>query len=58
MAAILTGVRSMVLICISFMTTNGDHFSCVFSHLDSSFEKALFSSFAYFFIESLSFGGV
>jgi hypothetical protein len=31
---------------------------CFLSIWSSSFDKALFSSFAHFFIESLNFGGV
>jgi hypothetical protein len=57
LVAILTEVRwnlSVVLICISFMARGGEHFFYVFfSHLDSSFEKVLFSSVAYYFIGSL-----
>jgi hypothetical protein len=38
MVAILTGVRwnpSMVLMCISFLVRDGEHFSmCFFGHLD------------------------
>jgi hypothetical protein len=59
MIAILTGVRwnlSVVLICISFMARDGEHFfMCFLDIWASSFEKALFSSVAYFFIGSLVF---
>jgi hypothetical protein len=40
MMAILTGVKrnlSVVLICISFMARDGEHFSRVFGHLDFLF---------------------
>jgi hypothetical protein len=53
MMAILTELRwnlSVVLICISFMASDGEHFSCDFWPLISSFEKVLFSSVAHFFI--------
>jgi hypothetical protein len=60
MIAILTGVRwnlSMVLICISFMARDGEHFfMCFLAIWNSSFEKVLFSSVAHFFIGSLIFG--
>jgi hypothetical protein len=59
MIAILTGVRwnlSAVLICISFMARDGEHFfMCFLAIWISSFEKVLFSSVAHFFID---FGGV
>jgi hypothetical protein len=58
--AILTGVRqnlSVVLICISFMARDGEHFfMCFLTIWTSSFEKVLFSSVAYFFIVSLIWG--
>jgi hypothetical protein len=48
MIAILTGVRwnlSVVLICISFMARDGEHFfMCSLATWTSSFEKVLFSS--------------
>jgi hypothetical protein len=60
MVPILTGVRwnlSVVLICISFMARDGEHFfMCFVAIWISSFEKFLFSSIAYFFIGSLSLG--
>jgi hypothetical protein len=60
MVAILTGVRqnlNVVLICISFMARCGEQFFSWFfySIWTSSFEKALFSSFAHFFLGSLIF---
>jgi hypothetical protein len=61
MVAILTGVRwnlGVVLICISIMARDGEHFfMCFLAILTSSFEKVLFSSVAtlYWFID---FGGV
>jgi hypothetical protein len=60
MMAILTGVRwnlSVVLICISFMASDGEHFSWVFFAIwISSFEKVLFNSVAHYFIGSLILG--
>jgi hypothetical protein len=58
MTAILTGVRwnlSVVLICISFMARDGEHFFvCFLAIWISSFDKVLFSSVAHFFIDSLT----
>jgi hypothetical protein len=57
MIAILTGVRwnlSVVLICISCMARDGEHFfMCFLTIWISSFEKVLFSSVFHFFIGSL-----
>jgi hypothetical protein len=54
MIAILTGVRlnlSVILICISIMARDGEHFfMCFLAIWSSSFEKVLFSSVAYLFI--------
>jgi hypothetical protein len=54
MTAILTGVRwnlNVVLIWISFMTRDGEHFfMCVLAIWTSSFEKVLFSSVAHFLL--------
>jgi hypothetical protein len=54
------GVRwnlSVVLICISFMARDGEHFFlCFLAILISSFEKVLFSSVAHFLIGSLILG--
>jgi hypothetical protein len=48
---------SVVLICISFMARDGEHFfMCFLAIWTSSFEKVLFSSVAHFFIGSLIFG--
>jgi hypothetical protein len=61
MMAILTRVKgnlSVVLICISFTARDGEHFFLCFYFLaiwTSSFESALFSSFAHFFIGLLIF---
>jgi hypothetical protein len=45
---------SVVLICISFMTRNGEHFFMYFLAIwISSFEKVQFSSVSHFFIGSL-----
>jgi hypothetical protein len=56
----LTGVRwnlSVVLICISFMVKDGEHFFMyVLAIWISSFEKVQFSSIAHFFIGSLILG--
>jgi hypothetical protein len=47
---------SVVLICISFMARDGEHFfMCFLAIWISSFEKVLFSSVAHFFIDSLIF---
>jgi hypothetical protein len=55
--AILTGVRrnlSVVLIYISFMGRDGEHFfMCFLAIWISSFEKVLFNSVVPFFIGSL-----
>jgi hypothetical protein len=55
--AILTVVRwnlSVVLICISFMARDGEHFfMCFLAILIYCFEKVLFSSVAHVFIGSL-----
>jgi hypothetical protein len=60
MTAILTGVRSnlsVVLIFISFIARDGEHFfMCFFAIWISSLEKVLFSSVAHFFIGSLILG--
>jgi hypothetical protein len=59
MITILTGVRGnlgVVLICISFMARDGDHFFVCFLAIWTSFEKVLFSSVAHFYIGSLIFG--
>jgi hypothetical protein len=60
MMAVLTGVRwnfSVVLIRISFMVRDGEHFfMCFLAIWTSSFEKVLFSSVAHLFIGSLIFG--
>jgi hypothetical protein len=54
MIAILTGTSwnlSVVLICISFMARDSEHFFiCFLTIWISFFEKVLFSSVAYFFI--------
>jgi hypothetical protein len=48
---------SVVLICISFMVRNGEHFfMCFLAIWTSSFEKVLFGSVGHFFIGSLIFG--
>jgi hypothetical protein len=46
----------VVLICISFMERDGEHFFMCFSAIWTSFEKVLFSSVARFFIGSLILG--
>jgi hypothetical protein len=60
MTAILTEVRwnlSVLLICISFIARDGEHFlMCFLAVWISSFEKLLFSSFAHFLISSLILG--
>jgi hypothetical protein len=60
MIAILTGVRwnlSVVLICISFISRDDEHFlMCFLAIWISSLDKVLFSSVAHFFIGSLIFG--
>jgi hypothetical protein len=60
MTAILTGVRlnlSVVLICISFMSRDGEHFfMCFLAIWTSASEKVVFTSVAHFFIGSLIFG--
>jgi hypothetical protein len=59
---ILAGIRwnvNMVLICISFLARDVEHFFMWFLVISSSsFEKPLFSSFAHFFSWSLIFLGV
>jgi hypothetical protein len=59
MIAILTGVKwnlSVVLICISFMAWNGEHFFMCFLTICIFFlEKVLFSSVSHYF-GSLIFG--
>jgi hypothetical protein len=59
MVAVLTEVSwnlNVLLICISFVARDGEHFfMCVLAIRTSSFEKALLSSFAHFFIGSLNF---
>jgi hypothetical protein len=54
---IQTGMRwnlSVILISISFMTRDGEHFfMCFLAIWTSSFENVLFSSVAHFFISSL-----
>jgi hypothetical protein len=48
---------SEVLICISFMARDGEHFfMCFLAIWIFSFEKVLFSSVGYFFIGSLLWG--
>jgi hypothetical protein len=62
MVAILARVRrtlSVVLICISFMAREGEHFfMCFLVIWISSFEKVLFNSIAHYFIGSLILGGL
>jgi hypothetical protein len=58
--AILIGVRwnlNVILICVSFMTRDGEHFfMCFLPIWTFSFEKVLFSSVAHFFIGLLILG--
>jgi hypothetical protein len=60
MVAILTGVRwnlHVILICISFIARDSEHFCmCFLIICSSAFEKVLFSSVAHFFIDSLIWG--
>jgi hypothetical protein len=47
----------VILICISFMARDGEHFfKCFLAIWTLSFVKVLFSSAAYFFIGSLIWG--
>jgi hypothetical protein len=46
----------MVLICISFMVRDVEHFVWLLAIWTSSFEKVLFSSFAHFFTGSWVLG--
>jgi hypothetical protein len=49
----------VVLICISFMARDGEHFfMCFLAIWISFFKKVLFSLVSHFFIGSLIFGGV
>ena len=54
MITILTGVRwylSVILICISLMTSNDEHFFiCLLASYMSPFEKCLFISFTHFWM--------
>jgi hypothetical protein len=59
MIAILTRVRwnlTVVLICISFLAKDGEHFEVFLATWISSLIKVLFSSITHFFI-GLFFGG-
>jgi hypothetical protein len=50
---------SVVLICISFIVRDGEHFFIAFLAIAMScFEKILFNSVAHFFNSSLIFGGL